>query len=99
GATGLHGLVRGDAQALVLDLPAHNALSVEEPHVFRRPFDFSEFAGTIAAYRVDSAWRVETESLLFEGDRYGGELRGSLDVPDAGGRPSVDAYAAVTHAA
>lgn len=98
GATGLRGSVIGDSQALVLELPTHNGLAVEEPRVFRRPFEFSEFAGTIAAYRVDAAWRVETESLAFEGEGYGGVVRGSLDLPDAGGRPSIDAYAIIGHA-
>jgi uncharacterized protein (TIGR02099 family) len=98
GVTGLRGRLRGDDQALMLELPARSALSVDEPHVFRRPFEFSEFSGSIAAYRVDEAWRLETDALAFEGAGYGGELRGALDIPDAGGRPRIDAYAAVTQA-
>ena len=40
-----------------------NELSVDVPHVFRRSLDFSEFAGHVAAYRTDSAWRIETDAV------------------------------------
>ncbi|HSE11281.1 MAG TPA: hypothetical protein VLB69_01490, partial [Rudaea sp.] len=97
GATGVRASVLGDEQALSVELPAHNLVSIDEPHVFRRPFDFSDFSGTIAAYRTDDAWRVETDALAFEGSGYGGELRGAMEFPDAGGKPSIDAYAVVEH--
>jgi len=97
GAAGIRGAMLGDEQALSLELPAHNALSIDEPHVFRRPFDFSEMSGTLVAYRSDDAWRIETDSLAFEGSGYGGELRGAMEFPDAGGRPSIDAYALIAH--
>ncbi|HSE12932.1 MAG TPA: hypothetical protein VLB69_09870, partial [Rudaea sp.] len=40
GVVGLSGVVRGDQQALTIGLPAHNELSVDVPHVFRRSLDF-----------------------------------------------------------
>ena len=98
GVVGLHCSVLGDQDAISVELPQHAALSVEAQRVFRRPLDFSEFSGTVAAYRTDSAWRLETGSLLFEGEGYGGELRAALDFPDAGGRPHIDASAIVQHA-
>jgi uncharacterized protein (TIGR02099 family) len=98
GVSGLRGVLRGDEQALAIDLPAHGSFSVDVPRVFRKRFDFTEFAGTLAAYRADEAWRIETDALAFEGAGFGGELRGALDIPDAGGRPSIDAYAVVNHA-
>lgn len=98
GVVGLSGIVRGDQQALALELAGRNELSVDTPRVFRRSLDFSELAGEVAAYRTDSAWRIETDALHFEGAGYGGELRGAMDLPDSGGRPQIDAYAIVQHA-
>ena len=98
GVVGLSGILRGDQLALTMGLAGHNELSVDVPHVFRRSLDFSEFAGDVAAYRADSAWRIETDAVRFEGVGYGGELRGSIDFPDAGGRPLIDACALVEHA-
>src|SRR5262249_28518569 len=97
GARGVRGVLLGDQQALTVELPPRNELSVEEPGVFRQPFAFSKLAGTLAAYRTESSWRLETDALAFEGTGYGGELRGALDLPDAGGRPLIDAYAVVEH--
>ena len=98
GVVGLSGIVRGDEQALTLGLSRRNELSVDVPHVFRRSLDFSEFAGDVVAYRADEAWRIETDAVRFEGAGYGGELRGSIDFPDSGGRPLIDASAIVQHA-
>lgn len=98
GASGVSGAVLGDQQALAVTLPAHTPISAYEPFVFRRPFEFSEFAGTVAVYRTDATWRIETDALSFEGNDYGGELSGAMELPDAGGRPLIDAYATVTHA-
>jgi len=98
GVSGLRGALTGDEQALALELPAHGSFSVDVPRIFRKRFDFTEFAGTLAVYAGDTGWRLETDSLLFEGAGFGGELRGALEFPDAGGRPSIDAYAVVNHA-
>jgi len=98
GASGVSGVVLGDQQALSIALPEHHAISAYEPFVFRRPFEFSEFAGTVAVYRTEATWRIETDALSFEGAGYGGELTGAMDLPDAGGRPLIDAYAVVDHA-
>lgn len=112
GIEGLSGRLLGDQDALTLRLPAHSAFGVQAPRVFRRLLQFSEFSGTIAAYRIDAAplvardgadaptrpsWRIETDALTFEGDRYGGELRGAVEIHDDGSRPALDVYAAVTH--
>ena len=98
---GLSGILRGDQDAVSLDLPQHNEVAVSVPHVFRQPLDFSELSGGIAIYRIDDAWRVETDALQFEGSTpgktYGGELHGSLDIEDNGSRPFVDLSALVTH--
>lgn len=85
----------GDAGALLAQLPP-KAIRVEYPHVFRHPFLFGTFGGDVVARRVDDGWRIETDRLRFEGEGYGGELRGRVDV-GAGRRPNVDLSALVAH--
>lgn len=87
--------LRGDAGALLVELP-QQALRFDFPRVFRKPFAFSAFGGDVVVRREDEAWRLETDRIAFEGEGYGGELRGMVDV-FAGRRPVVDLYAAVTH--
>jgi len=87
--------LHGDAQALLLQLP-QQPLRIDLSRVFRRPLLFSQFGGDIVARRVDDAWRLETDRIGFEGENYGGELRGAVDVA-SGRRPFVDLYALVTH--
>jgi len=89
--------LHGDAGALLLALPKQT-LRVDYPRVFRKPFLFSEFDGDIVAYRTDDAWRVETDRLVFEGQGFGGELRGGAEIQDDHSRPLLDLYAAVSHA-
>src|SRR3569623_1803729 len=90
--------VAGDAQALLLQLPDQSA-TVQMPGVFRKPFAFSRLGGDWVLYRPDTpAWRLESEAFAFEGEGFGGELAGSIDLPDAGGRPSLDLAAGITHA-
>ena len=52
GVGGISGTLRGDQGAFVLSLPAHTEFALNLPRVFRRPLEFSEFSGDIAAYRV-----------------------------------------------
>ncbi|MGH8122645.1 MAG: YhdP family protein, partial [Rudaea sp.] len=102
GLDGFSGVLRGDQDALSLDLPQHNAVSISVPHVFRQALAFSELSGSIVAYRGDAAWRVETDALAYEGvnagKTYGGELRGAVDIADDGARPTLDLYNLLTHA-
>jgi len=96
GLDGLSGELLGDGGALLLRLPAQ-AVTVRYPHVFREPFVFARLEGEIAAFRTDTAWRIETPTLAFEGQGYGGELRGGAEIEDSGTRPLLDLYAVVTH--
>jgi len=89
--------VHGDAQAVMLQLP-QQALRIDYPRVFRKPFLFSQFGGAIVAFRSDDAWRVDTDRIVFEGEGYGGELRGGAEIQDDHTRPLLDLYALVTHA-
>jgi len=90
-------VVHGDAQAVMLQLPPQ-ALRIDYPRVFRKPFLFSQFGGDIVAFRSDDAWRVDTDRVVFEGEGYGGELRGGAEIQDDHTRPLLDLYALVTHA-
>lgn len=87
--------LHGDAQALLLQLP-QQPVSLDLTRIFRRPLLFSRLGGDVIARRVDGAWRLETDSIAFEGENYGGELRGAVDIAQ-GRRPFVDLYALVTH--
>jgi uncharacterized protein (TIGR02099 family) len=89
--------LHGDGGALLLELPKQT-LRVDYPRVFRKPFLFSHFDGDIVAYRTDDAWRIETDRVTFEGEGYGGELRGGAEIQDDRTRPLLDLYAVVSHA-
>ncbi|MGN6519528.1 MAG: YhdP family protein [Dokdonella sp.] len=95
GIEGLDVDVVGDESALLAQLP-EQALRVNLPRVFRKPFAFSRFGGDLVARRSEDGWRIETDRIGFEGEGFGGELRGSVDVA-AGRRPSLDLYAIATH--
>ena len=98
GVSSLAGSLLGDQDSLNLSLPAKTPFGFDTPKVFRQPFQFSNFAGDVAIYRNDDTWRIETDALDFEGSNYGGQVRGSVALHDDGTPPSVDAYAAITHA-
>jgi uncharacterized protein (TIGR02099 family) len=97
GVSGARGALLGDQDAFVLSLPPHTAFGFDAPKVFRRPFEFAEFAGDVAAYRGERGWRLETDALDFDGAGYGGQLRGAIELHDDGSRPALDVYAVVTH--
>ena len=98
GVSGINGTLLGDQDAISLDLPTRTAFGVDAPQVFRQPLEFSEFSGNLAAYRIDAAWRVETDALAFEGTGYGGQLRGAIELRDDGSRPLLDVSALIAHA-
>ncbi|MGE5167253.1 MAG: YhdP family protein [Deltaproteobacteria bacterium] len=97
GAASLSGNLLGDADGFNLHLPPHTAFGVDEPHVFRQPLEFSQFAGDVAAWRGDGGWRVGTDALDFEGAGFGGQLRGAMQLHDDGSRPALDLYASIGH--
>ena len=86
----------GDAQSTLLRLPTQ-ATNINLPTVFRHPFAFWKFGGDVVVRRTeDGPWRIETDQLLFDGDGYGGELRGGVELAP-GRRPFLDLYAATSH--
>lgn len=97
GVDGIDGTLRGDGEAVSLELPAQ-AATVRATHVFRQPFVMSKLAGMLAFWHADDDWHVGIDALDVEGQGYGGQARGEIRLHDAGGPPFLDIYASVTHA-
>lgn len=97
GADSLHGEVRGDAEAIALELPAQ-AASISFLHTFRKPFVLSHLAGDVAFWQEEDALHIGVANLDFEGEGYGGNAQGEIDLPHEGGRPFLDLYVALTNA-
>ena len=93
----LQGEVRGDAEAIALELPAQ-ATSINFPHTFREPFVLSRLAGDVAFWHDDDASHIGVANLDFQGQGYGGNAQGDIQLPDAGGRPFLDLYVALSQA-
>jgi uncharacterized protein (TIGR02099 family) len=97
GVSSLHGELRGDAEALSLELPAQ-ATTLSFPHEFREPFVMSTLAGTLAFWPQDGDWHIGVDALDFAGAGYTGQARGELVLPAQGGAPFMDMYAKLDHA-
>lgn len=97
GISSLHGLVRGDAAALSLELPAQ-ATTLQFPHTFRQPFVLSSLGGTLAFWSQDGDRHIGVDALDFTGAGYAGHARGELSLPAQGGAPFLAMYAALDHA-
>jgi uncharacterized protein (TIGR02099 family) len=95
GVDQLHGEVRGDAEAVSLELPAQ-ATSINLPHTFRTPFVMSNLSGDVAFWRDQDATHIGIANLDFTGQGYGGNAQGEIQLPNEGGRPFLDIYAALT---
>ncbi len=96
GISNLHGELRGDAEALSLELPAQ-ATTLQFPHEFRQPFVLSQLAGTLAFWPQDGDWHIGVDVLDFVGAGYAGQARGEVTLP-AQGHPFMDLYATLDHA-
>jgi len=96
GISSLHGELRGDAEALSLELPAQ-ATTLQFPHEFRQPFVLSQLAGTLAFWPQDGDWHIGVDALDFVGAGYAGQARGEVILP-AQGHPFMDLYATLDHA-
>lgn len=97
GVDQLHGEVRGDAEAVSLELP-DQSVSINMPHTFRQPFALSHFAGDFAFWRDEDATHIGIANLDFDGQEYGGNAQGEIQLPNDGGRPFLDIYALIPHA-
>ena len=97
GVSGLHGELRGDAEALSLALPEQGT-TVQFPHLFRQPFVLSKLAGTLAFWSEDGDWHIGVDALDFVGPGFAGQTRGEVALPMQGGHPFMDLYAALDYA-
>jgi uncharacterized protein (TIGR02099 family) len=97
GVSGLQGTLRGDREALSLELPAQ-ATTLTFPHLFRQPLALSKLGGTLAFWPDGDDWHVGVDALDIEGKGFAGQVRGQVRLPAQGGKPFVDLYAAVGHA-
>ena len=96
GVDQLQGELRGDAEALSLELP-QQASTVQFPRLFRQPFALSELAGTLAFWPQDGDWHIGVDMLDFVGAGYAGHARGEVTLP-AQGKPFLELYANLDHA-
>jgi uncharacterized protein (TIGR02099 family) len=96
GADALDGTLRGDSGALSFEIP-RQAVKLDYPAVFRQPFAFKTFGGTLVAWREDDAWHFATDELDFDNDQFGAEGRAEVILPGHGEKPFVDAYAILLH--
>jgi uncharacterized protein (TIGR02099 family) len=97
GISRLDGQLRGDAQGFALELPAQATVLDLTPG-FREPFALSRLAGTVAAWHAGGAWQIGIDPLAFQGEGFAGSARGTMALPDDGGRPFLDLYAHVDQA-
>lgn len=97
GLDSLQGELRGDAEAISLELPLQPTV-LRFAHVFGEPFVMPTLGGTLAFWHEDGDWHLGVAALDFEGQGFGGTARGEVDLPDAGGRPFLDLYAHLSHA-
>ena len=97
GLSNLRGTLRGDAEALSLELPAQ-ATTLAFPHTFRQPLVLSNLAGTLAFWPQDGDWHIGVDALDFSGAGYAGQARGELVLPAQGGAPFMELYAKLAHA-
>lgn len=97
GVSQLRGELRGDAEAVSLELP-DQAATLSFPHVFRQPFVLSALGGDVAAWQQDGDWHLGADALDFSGTGFAGQARGEVVLPAQGGAPFMDMYASVEHA-
>jgi uncharacterized protein (TIGR02099 family) len=97
GVSALHGTLRGDREALSLELPVQ-ATTLTFPHLFRQPLALSKLGGALAFWPEGDGWHLGADALDIEGDGFAGQVRGQVLLPTHGGKPFVDLYAAVEHA-
>ncbi|MEP6972176.1 MAG: TIGR02099 family protein, partial [Betaproteobacteria bacterium] len=94
GVSHVHGELRGDGEALSLELP-DQPTTLSFPHIFRQPFALSTLAGSIAAWQQDGDWHLGIDALDFSGTGFAGHARGDVVLPAQGGAPFMDMYATV----
>ncbi|HEX5959620.1 MAG TPA: YhdP family protein [Rhodanobacteraceae bacterium] len=91
------GVIRADTQAFMLELPPQPA-TLALTDVFRKPFVFTQLAGTLVAWREAGHWNIATDALHFDTGELAGNARARLAWQGDGKRPFLSAYASLAHA-
>jgi uncharacterized protein (TIGR02099 family) len=87
------GTIRADDHALSLELPPQ-AATLAVTDVFRKPFSFTRFGGTLVAWRADGAWNIGLDSLRFvDAEGLAGNGRAHLVWRGSRHAPFLSAYA------
>lgn len=94
GVSSLHGVLRGDAEALSLVLPAQPT-TVQFPQQFRQSFALSRLEGTLAFWPQGDNWHIDVDTLQIDGEGYAGQVRGEVVLPAKGRAPFMDLYASL----
>jgi len=97
GMDALNGTLRGDNEALSFEVPKQ-AVTLDYPDVFRAPFAFKTFGGTLVGWREGAQWHFATDALSLDSDQFGAEARAQVVLQGDGSKPFIDGYAIVTHA-
>ncbi|MEO7066961.1 MAG: YhdP family protein [Rhodanobacter sp.] len=97
GVDHLHGVLRGDAEALSLQLPAQ-PVTLQLPQLFHQPVVLDALSGTLAFWPQGGDWHLGADAVDFASTDYAGQLRGEMTLPAGGGAPFVDMYATLDHA-
>jgi uncharacterized protein (TIGR02099 family) len=97
GISGVRGELRGDAQALSLQL-TNQAAVLQLPQMFRQPLTMSAVGGTLAFWQQDGDWHLGADALDLAGAGYAGQARGEVVLPAQGGKPMADLYVKLDHA-
>ncbi|MGH8216289.1 MAG: YhdP family protein [Rhodanobacteraceae bacterium] len=91
------GTIRADDRALSLELPPQ-AATLAVTDVFRKPFSFTQFGGTLVAWREGGEWNIAADSLRFvDADGLAGRGRAHLVWRGNGQAPLLSAYAVLDH--
>lgn len=91
------GTLRADARAIAVTLPPGPA-TVAVTDVFRQPFVFTQFGGTLVAWRDQDLWTVAADNLHFDTGSLAGNAQARLIWLGHGQRPFLEAYATVERA-
>ncbi len=97
GLSALDATVRGDEEAVSVELPAQVA-TLRMPGVFRQPIRLQQLGGSVTAWHAADGWDMGSDALTLAGDGYAAQLRGRVKLPGSGKKPFVDLALAIDHA-
>lgn len=89
GVDALSATVRGDAEAIALELPSQ-PLTLRYPHVFRQPLAITALDATLALWRTDAGWHLGIAGLRFDAADFAGSARGEIGFRPGSAKPVLD---------